>query len=350
MQEYVPMGLRSFVIRRILLMIPTLIGVSLLIFGVMQFFSPMQRASLYIQEQPKEMASVEDIIRKYGLDLPVYIQYYNWIKEVLSGNLGWSRTINYPVAKAIIERIPATAELAIFSAPIIVLLGIYLGVKSAVHRDKLVDHASRVLSIFGWSLPTFWLGLILIAAFSVGLGWFPPGRLSAEANVFVHSRAFTRYTGMNTIDGLLNGQLWIFIDALRHLVLPVATLVIVIIALIVRVMRSSMLEALNKGYIITARAKGLDQSEVINKHARRNALIPVVTVSGMLIAGMLTGLVMTEYVFNIHGIGEFAANAALNLDAPAILGFAIFTGAIYITANLIVDILYAYIDPRIRLG
>lgn len=344
------MGMRSYIIRRLLLMIPTLIGVSLLIFAIMQFFSPVQRASLYVTEQPKGLTSIEQIIKLYGLDDPIYVQYYRWMKEVLRGNLGWSRTINYPVTKALLERLPATAELAILSAPLIIFLGIYLGVKSAVHRDKPIDHATRGLSIFGWSLPTFWFGLILISIFSVDLGWFPTGRLGTEANVFVHSSEFVRYTGMNTIDGLLNGQLWIFIDALRHLVLPVITLVVVIIALIVRVTRSSMLEALNKGYIITARAKGLDQNEVINKHARRNALIPVVTISGMLIAGMLTGLVIIEYVFNIHGIGEFAANASLNLDAPAILGFAIFTGAIYVTANLIVDILYAYIDPRIRLG
>lgn len=344
------MGLRAFVIRRLLLMIPTLIGVSLLIFAVMQFFSPVQRASLYVREQPKEIKGIEGIIVKYHLDDPIYLQYFRWISEVLKGNLGWSRTINYPVTKAILERLPATAEVAIFSAPFIIFVGIYLGVKSAVHRDGLIDHVTRTLSIVGWSLPTFWLGLILISIFFVGLGWFPTGRLGANANVFVHSSEFVRYTGMNTVDGLLNGQLWITLDALRHMVLPVVTLVVVIIALIVRVMRSSMLEALNKGYIITARAKGLDRNEVVNKHARRNALIPVVTISGMLVAGMLTGLVITEYVFNIHGIGEYAANAALNLDAPAILGFAITTGAIYVTANLIVDILYAYIDPRIRLG
>ena len=343
------MGMRSYVIRRLLLLIPTLIGVSLLIFAVMQFFSPMQRVSLYVSEQPKEVKSVEEIMEKYGLNDPIYVQYFRWITEVSKGNLGWSRTLNYPVATSIIQRLPATAEIAIFSAPLIILLGIYLGVKSAVHQDKIIDHATRIFSIIGWSLPTFWLGLILVSMFSVGLGWFPTGRLGADANVFVHSSEFNSYTGMNTIDGILNGQLWITLDALRHLVLPVITLVVVIIALIVRVMRSSMLEALHKGYITTALAKGLDQNEVINKHARRNALIPVVTVSGMLVAGMLTGLVITEYIFNIHGIGEYAASAALNLDAPAILGFAIVTGAIYVTANLIVDVLYAYIDPRIRL-
>ena len=346
------MGLRAYVIRRLLLLVPTLIGVTLLIFAVIQLFGPMQRASLYLGESPKDIGSIEKVIEKYHLNDPVYIQYFGWIREVLHGNLGWSKSINYPVTKALFERIPATAEITLFSAPLIILVGIYLGVKSAVHRDSVIDHATRTLSIVGWSLPTFWFGLILISVFFVGLGWFPTGRLSPNLQSFVLSPAseWNRYTGLYTIDGLLNGRLDITLDALRHLVLPVVTLVVVIIALIIRVMRSSMLEALNKGYIITARAKGLHKNEVINKHARRNALIPVVTISGMLIAGMLTGLVITEYIFNIPGIGMFAANAAIELDIPAVLGFALLSACVIIIANLMVDILYAYIDPRIRLG
>jgi len=344
------MGLRAFIIRRLLLLIPTLIGVTLLIFAVIQFFSPMQRVALFVGQSPKELGSFELLIQKYHLNEPIYIQYVTWITEVLKGNLGWSKSINRPVTQIIVERAPTTAEITIFSAPVIILLGIWLGVKSAVHRDKMFDHLSRVVAIIGWSLPTFWFGIILISIFHVGLGWFPTGRLGEAANSFVHSDAFIRYTGLNTIDGLLNGQIWITLDALRHLVLPVVTLTVVIIALIIRVMRSSMLEALNKGYIVTARAKGLTQNEVINKHARRNALIPVVTVSGMLAAGMLTGLVITEYIFNIPGIGMWAANAAIAIDVPAVLGFTIFSAVIFVVANLIVDVLYAYIDPRIRLG
>ena len=344
------MGLRAYVIRRLLLMIPTLIGVTLLIFAVIQFFSPMQRLSLYVGESPKLLGDFESLMDKYGLNDPVYVQFVRWITEVLKGNLGWSKSIDYPVTKTIIERAPTTAEITLYSAPIIILLGLWLGVKSAVHRDKPFDHLTRTLSIVGWSLPTFWFGLILISIFHVGLGWFPTGRLGEAANTFVHTAAFTRYTGLNTVDGLLNGQLWITLDALRHLVLPVVTLTVVIIALIVRVMRSSMLEALNKGYIVAARAKGLTKNEVVNKHARRNALIPVVTISGMLLAGMITGLVITEYIFNVPGIGMWAANAAIALDIPAVLGFTLFSAVIFVVTNLIVDILYAYVDPRIRLG
>jgi peptide/nickel transport system permease protein len=312
----------------------------------------MQRASLYLGENPKDIGSIDLIIEKYGLNDPVYIQYFRWINEVLHGNLGWSKTVNYPVARVLFQRIPATAEITLFSAPLIIFVGVYLGVKSAVHRDSIIDHVTRILSIIGWSLPTFWFGLILISIFFVNLGWFPTGRLSPNLQSFVMSPAseWNSYTGLHTIDGLLNGRLDITLDALRHLVLPVVTLVVVIVALIIRVMRSSMLEALNKSYIITARAKGLHKKEVINKHARRNALIPVITVSGMLIAGMLTGLVIVEYIFNIPGIGMFAASAAIELDIPAVLGFALLSALVIVIANLIVDILYAYIDPRIRLG
>lgn len=346
------MGLRAYVIRRLLLLIPTLIGVTLLIFAVIQLFGPMQRASLYLGENPKDIGSIDEVIEKYGLNAPVYIQYFNWLKEVLKGNLGWSKSINYPVTKALFERIPATAEITLFSAPIIIIVGIYLGVKSAVHRNSIIDHATRTLSIIGWSLPTFWFGLILISIFFVGLGWFPTGRLSPDLQSFVLSPAseWNSYTGLYTIDGMLNGRPDITLDALRHLVLPVVTLVVVIIALIIRVMRSSMLEALNKGYITTARAKGLSKNEVINKHARKNALIPVITISGMLIAGMLTGLTIVEYIFNFPGIGMFAANAAIGLDIPAVLGFALLSAIVIVVANLLVDIIYAFIDPRIRLG
>jgi len=342
------MGLLTYVIRRLLLVVPTLIGVTLLIFSVTQLFSPAQRATLYIKD-PKLVQSLPELIEKYHLNEPVFVQYYTWITTVLSGNLGYAKTAEEPVLDAIISRFPATAELVLFSIPITVLAGIYLGIKSAVHRDKIVDHITRSLSIIGWSLPTFWLAIVLLAIFYSGLGWFGPGRLSPDGELFVSLPGFIRYTGFNTIDGLLNGQLWIFFDALRRLVLPTITLVTIQIALIVRVMRSSMLEALSKGFTTTARSKGLTEKEVINKHARRNALIPVVTLSGLLAAGMLNGVVITETIFNIEGLGRFSARAAIAIDIPAVLGFAMFAALVFIIANLIVDILYAYIDPRIRL-
>jgi len=346
------MGLGTYTIRRLLLLIPILIGVTVIIFAITEFFDPYARAALYVD--PTKVKDWNAVFQKYGLLDPVYIRYFRWINEVLHGNLGYSQENRMFVLPCIMSKFPATAEIVLFSIPPTILLGIYLGIKSAVHRDKIVDHATRVIAIIGWSLPTFWSAIVLLSVFYGGFGLFPPGRLGSAADDFisrgVRSGAWTTYTGLNTVDGLLNGQLWITWDALIHLFLPCLNLTIVQIALIIRVMRSSMLEELNKGYVITARAKGLSQNEVISKHVRRNALIPAVTISGLLIAGMLTGLVITETVFHIDGLGATAARAALHLDIPFVLGFALFTAIIFVGANLIVDILYAYIDPRIRLA
>jgi peptide/nickel transport system permease protein len=346
------MGMGAFIIRRLIMVIPTLIGCTLLLFAVTMMISPYIRAMLYITND-KQLLRIDEVVKKYGLNDPFWVQYSRWISEVLKGNLGWSQVAGEPVLKAMLKRIPATLELVIFSAPIVIVLGIYLGVLSAVHRDTWIDHLTRSTAIIGWSLPSFWFAIILIAIFYVGLGWFAPMRLGNDAQNVVNSMRFIKYTGLNTIDGLLNGQLGITIDALRHLVLPVTVLTVIQIALIIRVMRSSMLEALNKGYIIMARAKGLKNSEVINRHARRNALIPVVTLSALLTAGMITGVVITETTFSINGIGRFAADAAVGhggaVDMASVLGFALFTGIVFIVTNLIVDITYAYLDPRIRL-
>lgn len=348
------MGLGTYIVRRVLLIIPTLLGVVLLIFAVTQMFTPAQRATLYIRSE-RQANQINEIIRVYHLNESVLVQFKDWFSQLLQGNLGYSLTAAAPVLQAMFQKLPATFELVVWSLPITVLLGIYLGVQSAVHRDKLPDHVTRTLAIIGYSLPTFWLGIMLMAIFFADLGWFPPERMGTAASTFIYvSGSWHTYTGLLTIDGLLNGQLWITLDVLRHMVLPTMTLIIINIALIMRVMRSSMLEALGKGYVMAARAKGLSNVQVVNKHARRNALIPVMTVAGLLTAGLLTGVVITETVFNIDGVGRWAAIAAGGgggvPDIPAVLGFALFTGIVYVFANLIVDIMYAYIDPRIRLG
>lgn len=340
------MKLRHYVIRRLLLLIPTLVGVTILIFIVLQAFSPIERAALYIKD-PKQAQDLEGLIRIHQLDKPIYYQYLYWIRELLRGNLGYSFSAHMPVAAALRHFLPASIELILFSAPIIIFLGIRLGVIAAANKDKAADHIVRVTSIIGWSFPSFWIGILLLAVFYGQFGLFPPERLGIEASIYVNSADFVRYTEINTIDGLLNGELWITLDALKHLVLPVLSQTIQIIALTVRIMRSSMLEALNKGYIITAKAKGISGHEVIYKHARKNALIPVYTVSGFLLAGMITSMVVTETVFQYQGIGFWAAASATQLDIPAVLGFALIVGVVFVVTNLIVDILYAYVDPRV---
>jgi peptide/nickel transport system permease protein len=334
----------------LLLLIPVLFGITLFIFGITMTFSPIQRATLYVTS-PRQMSDLPEIIRMYGLDRPFFEQYGTWLNQVFHGNLGWSRAGSMPVLQAILHFLPATLELAIFAAPIIVLLGIFLGTRAAAHKDKPLDHATRVMAILGWSLPLFWLGLLLMMVFyGFFRGFLPPGRLSDSIELVVNSAAFIRYTHINTIDAILNLNGPVLLDALRHLVLPVITLSVVNVAFIMRLMRSSMLESLGKGYILTARAKGLPERIVVNKHARRNALIPVITVSGYLFAGLAGGAVITESIFNFKGIGWWAWQAAARLDIPSVLGFALFSGVLFVLVNLVVDILYTRVDPRVRLG
>jgi len=259
--------------------------------------------------------------------------------------------VGMSVWDAIWNFLPATLELAIFATPLIILLGIFLGTKAAAHKDRPVDHGTRVMAIFGWSLPTFWLGLLLMMIFyGFFRGFLPPGRLSIQMDILVDSAEFIRYTHINTIDAILNLNGTVLLDALRHIILPVITLSVVNIAFIMRLMRSSMLEALGKGYILTARAKGLAERVVVNKHARRNALIPVITVSGYVLAGLANGVVITETIFVYKGIGWWAWQAAVNLDIPSVLGFAFFNAVLFVLVNLVVDILYTRVDPRVRLG
>jgi dipeptide transport system permease protein len=342
--------LRSYIIRRVLLLIPVLFGVTLFIFGITAFFSPVQRAALYVHDV-KQLADLPRIIQLYGLDRPIVAQYGTWLGQVLRGNLGWSKVAGMPVWNAIWQFLPATLELVIFAVPLIILIGIFLGSRAAAHKDKPVDHATRLMAIAGWSLPSFWLGLLLIMVFyGYFTGLLPPGRLGLQMDTVVNSVAFHRYTHINTIDAILNLNGSVLLDALRHLILPVITLSVINVAFIMRLMRSSMLEALGKGYVLTARAKGLPERVVVNKHARRNALIPVITVSGYLFAGLASGAVITETIFNYKGIGYWAWQSAVNLDISSILGFAMFTAVLFVLVNLVVDILYTRVDPRVRLG
>lgn len=340
----------TYVVRRLLLLPVVLIAVSLLIFLMLQCLSPYQRATAYITNPTKlRGGDIYEIIQKYGLDDPLPIQYIRWLNSVVRGNLGWSETAKTPVLDAILRRLPATLELALYASIPLVAIGIWLGTISATHHNGLIDHTTRVIAITGWSVPTFVLGIVVLMVFYGALDWFPPGRLSTWADQIVNSPDFQRHTGLNTLDALLNGRITVFADALRHLVLPVITLAYVSWALILRIMRASMLDTLRQDYILTARAKGLTEKVVIKKHARRNALMPVVTVAGLVTLSLVNGVVIVETIFHYEGIGRWAAQAALQLDAPSVLGFALFCGVAMVIGNLIVDVLYAYIDPRVKL-
>ncbi len=337
----------KFILKRFLLLPFVLLGVTLLLFGLFNTLSPEMRASIYVKD-PRQLAALDDVIRKYGLKDPFHKQYARWIAQVARGNLGYSETAKMPVTDAIRAFFPATIELSIMAFIPILVIGVWLGTLSAVYRDKWIDHFSRFISITGYSLPSFVLGLLLLMVFYGMLGLFPPGRYSLASDLIIYGGSYQAYTGMVLIDSLLNAQLGVFFDALKHLVLPAASLTYITMALLVRITRSSMLEELGKDYVRTARAKGLPEKTVINVHARRNAWIPVITIASILFVQLLGGVLITETVFAYPGIGRWVAQAAVQLDIPGVMGVALLTSTLFVLGNLMADVLYALVDPRIR--
>ncbi|HOT26515.1 MAG: ABC transporter permease [Chloroflexi bacterium] len=352
----------NYIIRRLLLVPVLLIGVTLIIFGMLQLLGPVERSALYVRDFPKNEKQIEGLIRKYGLDKSFFEQYWRWLNGVIDpgsgerqggilyGDFGYSRTASQPVVDLVKERFPNTVDLALWTVYPMLSVGVWLGVKAAVNQNKFIDQAARMYSIIGTSFPTFVFGLLILMLLYAKLGWFMPGKMSDWVSKLIFSGQLKQYTHLLTIDALLNLRFDVFWDAMRHMIMPIITLSYINWATFVRVTRSSMLETLRQDYVVTARAKGLKENDVINKHARPNAMLPVVTMAGGSIVGLLGGVVITETVFNYPGIGKASADAAANLDVVTILGLAIFSGTILILSNLIVDIVYAFIDPRVRLA
>ncbi|KAF2955964.1 ABC transporter permease [Marinitoga sp. 38H-ov] len=341
----------AYIIRRLLLLPLIIFGVTLIVFSMMQLLGEDQLLAAYVDPNSLDKMSVEElemVKEKYGLNDDPVTKYVKWIGNVVKGDLGWSIVGKEPVSKAILGRLPSTIELALFSIFPIIGVGVWLGVKAALHRNKWQDHLIRIFSIVGWSFPDFVFGLLILMVFYSWLGWFPPGRVSLQIESIINSPDFHQYTKLVTIDGLLNGRLDVFWDGLRHLIGPILTLSYLWWAYLIRITRSSMLEVLSKDYVRTARAKGLSERVVINKHAKRNALIPVATVAGSMIIGLIMGVIIVETIFVRPGIGSFAAKAAGQLDYASIMGMLLFSSFILIVGNLIIDISYALIDPRIR--
>jgi len=343
--------LTTFIIRRFIFLAFVLFGVSVLIFSILMTFSPERRAMAYVKS-PQQVKDLPLIVEQHGLNDPFYVQYVRWVKEVSSGNWGYSVVAAKPVWEAFWYYFPITLELNLFTIPIIILLGIWLGTISGIYRDTWVDHLTRIFAIIGWSLPTFLFALIILMVFYGYLDLFPPGYIDDQFNLWIHENPdqFKRYTYLYTVDGVLNGRFDIAWDAIKRLVMPVFTQVVVIVAILLRVMRSSMIEEISKDYVMTARAKGAHLKDIYFKHARKNALIPVITVAGWLAAYSMEGSIAVEYIFNRQGIGWWLANAAISLDIPVLMSICLFFGLVYVLVNLALDILYAFIDPRIRLS
>jgi len=343
-------SLLSYIIRRLFLMIFVLFGVSLLVFTVMMLMPPGMRVAAYVTSDRVTPEMMDAMIAKYGLNDPAPVQYIRWIGNLLHGQFGYSITASAPVLTGFMQFFPTTLELVLYAAPLIILVGIFLGTIGAVHKDEPLDHGTRIFAIIGYSLPTFWLGLLLMMILYGFAGLFPPGSLSNSAHEVVNAPGYHQYTHLLTIDAILNWRWDIFWDAFYRLILPTVNLVIINSALIMRLMRSSMLESLGQDYVMTARAKGADSRTLYLKHARRNAMLPVITVSGLTFAGLMSGAVITETIFDRKGIGWWTARAALQLDVAAIMFNVLFLGVIYVVINLIVDLIYAYVDPRVRLS
>jgi peptide/nickel transport system permease protein len=341
----------AYIIRRLLLLPVILFGVTFIIFAMISVLSPNQRLALYVSDVPKRPDQTALLIQKYGLNDPMPEQYARWVAQLAHGNLGFSKIGKAEVVTVIKNRLPATAELALWSILPIILVGVQLGILAALRHNKPTDHALRLFSIVGTSLPTFVFGLLVLMIFAAKLQWLPAGgRLSLSMKAVVESPAWNSYTGMYTVDAILNANPQVFFDAVQHLILPVLTLAYLNWAILLRVTRSSMLDTLRQDYVRTALAKGVAWRTVVQKHARPNAMLPVATIGGLQLIALLNGVVITETVFNWPGLGKVFADAARNLDIVAVLGFTMFNATVLVLGNLAVDVFYAYLDPRVRLS
>jgi peptide/nickel transport system permease protein len=337
------MGFAEFVFRRLVLMLLVLLGITLITF-VLSHVVPTDPLAAYVGPQTPQ-AQVDKIRHEFGLDKPLPEQYVIYMSDLAHGDLGTSIHDNRPVADDLRTYFPATLELTIGAMLIAIVIGVPAGVVAAVRKDSLVDHLTRVFSLTGVSLPVFFLALLLLAVLYVKLGVLPgPGELGP------YTQPPPRVTGMTVVDSLLAGDLNAFQDALSHLFLPSFVLGFATTGIILRITRSTMVEVLRQDYVRTARAKGLSQRRVVVVHALRNALIPTVTVIGLAFGSLLSGAVLTETIFSWPGLGRYATDAVVTLDIPAIMGVTIVAAVAYSLINLLVDIAYGWLDPRITFG
>lgn len=333
--------MKKIIIKRLLSIVLVIFGVTLIVFFLSHVI-PGDPARMMVGQRASQEA-LDNVRKQLGLDKPLIIQYFIYMKHLLSGDLGISIRTQQPVISDLTSFFPATLELVLYAFLIALLIGIPLGVITSIKQNTMVDHIGRIFSIGGVSIPAFWSGIILILIFYSKLNLLPSsGRLTLGMNLG------TKITGLITIDSLLTGNLGIFKDSIKHLVLPASVLSYAQLATITRQVRSSMLEVLNEEYIKTARANGIKEWFLIIFYALRNALIPTITVVGLSLGGLLGGAVVTETVFNWPGMGKYVVDSIAFLDFPSIMGFTIIIVIGYVLINLIVDILYMILNPQIR--
>lgn len=329
-----------YLLRRILLTIPILFGISLVVF-VMLHTAGGDPAVLKLGQNATPEA-VARLRHEMGLDRPLLVQYADFLWHALQGDLGRSYRSNAPVIDDIVTRFPATVELAITAMVIALVIGLGAGTLAGTRQHSLFDYSSTLLALLGVSIPTFWLGLVLMLVFGLWLEWLP---LSGRVNPRLGVDPSAHFLVLNAA---LRGDWVVFIDAIKHLILPAITLAGWPAAIVARMMRASLIEVMEQDYIRTARAKGLPERFVVLSHAYRNALIPVVTVIGLELGALLGGAVVTETVFAWPGIGRRTIEAILQRDYQVALGIVLLLGVIFVALNLLTDLLYALLDPRIR--
>ncbi|GAA1691444.1 ABC transporter permease [Microcella alkalica] len=336
------MQVRDYLLRRLALLPLIMLGVSIVVFTLTRFTGSPVGIYASPNMTPDQVAALE---ARYLLDEPIPVQYIAWLGGLFRGDFGWSGVSVAPVTDVIWVKIAATLELALAAGAIAIFVGIAIGTIAGVRQNKWPDHSARLFSILGASTPTFWFGLLLLVPFYLWLNWFPLGRATPDIYDSV-----THLTGMYTLDALLNANPVAFVDALRHIVLPATVLAFGAMATIVRMMRSSMVETMSEEYVDAARAKGLPESVVVKRHARRNALVPTSTVIGLSFGFLLQGAVAVELIFRWPGLGQWVSSAILAGDQATIMAYVLVTAFIFMTVNLAVDVAYAYLDRRVVLG
>ena len=333
----------QYVTRRLGLLVVSVLGVTLISFLIAHAVPADPIVSNLGQQASQRPEIVQAFKEKWGLDRPLHVQYLVFLGKLLQGDLGTSINTRRAITKDLAAFLPATIELATVAVLFALAVGVPLGVVAAIRRDGPVDHVARLVSLIGVSIPTFWLATVSLVLFYATLHWtVGPGRLGPQID------SPPRLTGFFTIDAAVAGNWTTFRSAVSHLILPGLVLASSVMGLVTRVTRSSMLDALSQDYLRTARAKGLPERRIVARHALRNALIPTVTVLGLAYGGLLSGAVMTETIFAWPGLGRHAFQSAITNDFPAIMGVTFVIGVMYTLVNLVVDLLYGWLDPQIR--
>ncbi len=344
----------KFLLRRALAVPITFLVITAVLYGIIMLSPAETRAQLYFPPRTRPFMpqhiyenTLNRIIEEHHLDDPYPVQYLHWLSRLLRGEWGWSPQVDDDVLDALLARTPATAELTLYSLLFMVPLGLASGVAAARKHGRLADHGFRVAAYVATSIPPFILGLVLLSLFYVGVHWFPPGRLDFSTSL--DARSFRTFTGLLTVDGLLNGRPDISTEALRHLVLPVITLSLSHWATLGRVMRVTMIEELDKEYVVAARARGLLPRSITWRHAFLNAVPPALTSTALSAASLVTGVFVVEAVFAFPGVSKLIVRTmSLTPDAPMAMGFAVYCVLVVLLLMLILDIIQALVSPWLR--